>query len=100
MVDYESDDDGPKASRFSVRAFIIRDWPYFAMLAFALFGVAYTSVARQAMTNYWIILAPFYCVICVFTRWREVEGKASHWRLIQTETFHWVGVLFAMSIIF
>jgi len=51
MVDYESDDDDSKASRFSLRAFLIRDWPYLAMLALALFGVAYTSIARQAMTR-------------------------------------------------
>jgi hypothetical protein len=76
MVDYESDDDGPKASRFSLRAFLIRDSPYFAMLALALFGVAYTSTARQAMTTYWIVLAPFFAVICVITRWRDVKGKA------------------------
>ena len=100
MVDYESDDDGPKASRFSLRAFLIRDWPYLAMLALALFGVAYTSVARQAMTNYWIVLAPFYGVICVVTRWRNVEGTAPHWRLIQTEALHWVAVIFAMSVVF
>ncbi|MGH6800422.1 MAG: hypothetical protein ACRECZ_03215, partial [Methylocella sp.] len=100
MVDYESDDDGPKASPFSLRAFLIRDWPYFAMLALALFGVAYTSIARKSMTNYWIILVPFYCVICVITRWREVEGKAPHWHLIQTEVLHWVAVLAAMSIVF
>jgi len=73
MVDYESDDD-PKASRFSLRGFLIRDWPYLAMLALALFGVAYTSIARQSMTNYWIVLAPFYGVICVITRWRDIEG--------------------------
>jgi hypothetical protein len=48
MVDDEW--DGPKASRFSLRAFLIRDWPYLAMLALAVIGVAYTSVARQAMT--------------------------------------------------
>jgi hypothetical protein len=78
MVDYESDDDGPKASRFSLRAFLIRDWPYLAMLALALFGVAYTSIARQAMTNYWIVLAPFYGVICVITRWaRRRIGTSS-----------------------
>jgi hypothetical protein len=100
MVDYESDDDGPKASRFSLRAFFIRDWPYFAMLALALFGVAYTSVARQAMTTYWIALAPFFAVICVITRWRDVEGKALHWRLIQTEALHWVAVIVAMYIVF
>ena len=100
MVDYESDDDGPKASRFSLRAFLIRDWPYLAMLALALFGVAYTSIARQAMTNYWILLAPFYGVICVITRWRNVESTEAHWHLIQTEALHWVAVLGAMSIVF
>jgi hypothetical protein len=100
MVDYESDDDGPKASRFSLRAFLIRDWPYLAMLALALFGVAYTSVARQSMTAYWVILAPLFAVICVITRWRDVEGKAPHWRLIQTETLHWVAVLVAMYLVF
>ncbi len=100
MVDYESDDDGPKASRFSLRAFLIRDWPYLAMLALALFGVAYTSVARQSMTTYWIALSPFFAVICVITRWRDVEGKALHWRLIQTEALHWVAVIVAMYIVF
>jgi len=100
MVDYESDDDGPKASRVSLRAFLVRDWPYLAMLALALFGVAYTSVARQAMTNYWIFLAPFYGVICVITRWRNVESTETHWHLIQTEALHWVAVLGAMSIVF
>jgi uncharacterized membrane protein len=98
MVDYESDDDGRKASR--VRAFLIRDWPYFAMLGLALFGVAYTSVARQAMTNYWIVLVPFFGVICVISRWRDVEGKAPHWHLIQTEALHWIAVIVAMYLVF
>jgi hypothetical protein len=100
MVDYESDDNRPKASRFSLRGFLIRDWPYFAMLALALFGVAYTSIERQAMTTYWIALSPFFAVICVITRWRDVEGKALHWRLIQTEALHWIAVIVAMYIVF
>jgi hypothetical protein len=100
MVDYESDDDDATASRFSLRGFLIRDWPYFAMLALALFGVAYTSVERQAMTTYWIALAPFFAVICVITRWRDVEGKTPHWRLIQTEALHWAAVIVAMYIVF
>jgi len=100
MVDYESDDDGRKASRFSLRAFLVRDWPYFAMLALALFGVAYTSIARQSMTQYWIVLAPLFAVICVITGWRDIEGNALHWQLIQTEALHWVAVIFAMSIVF
>ena len=58
MVDYESDDDRPKGSRFSLRSLLIRDWPYIVMLVLAIFGVAYASVAPQAMTNYWTILGP------------------------------------------
>jgi hypothetical protein len=100
MVGYESDDDGRKASRFSLRAFLIKNWPYFTMLALALFGVARTSIARQALTSYWIILAPFFAVICVITRWRDVEGKAAHWHLIQTEALHWFAVLVAMYLVF
>ncbi|MFZ3328797.1 MAG: hypothetical protein WA231_24295 [Methylocella sp.] len=100
MVEYESDDDDHKASRFSLRAFLIRDWPYFAMMALALFGVARTSIARSALTSYWVILAPFFAVICVITRWRNVEGRAPHWRLIQTEALHWLAVLAAMYLIF
>jgi hypothetical protein len=108
MVGYDSDDDDQisshllrkKASRLSLRAFVVRDWPYFAMLALALFGVARTSIGRQALTSYWIIVAPFYAVICVITRWRDFEGKAAHWRLIQTVTFHWLAVLIAMYLAF
>ncbi len=36
MVDYESDDDGPKASRFSLRSVLMRDWPYILMLVLAI----------------------------------------------------------------
>jgi hypothetical protein len=100
MVDYESDDDGRKASRFSLRGYLIRDWPYFAMLALALFGVARTSIARGSLTSYWIILAPFFAVICVITRWRDVEGNAPHWRLIKTVALHWLAVLVAMYLVF
>jgi hypothetical protein len=99
MVDYESDDDDPKASRFSLRGFLIRDWPYFAMLALALFGVARTSVAREALTSYWIVLAPFFAVICVITRWRDVEGPEAHWHLIWTQAVHWVAVILAMYLV-
>jgi hypothetical protein len=100
MVDYESDDDGSKASRFSIRAVLIKDWPYFTMLGLALFGVARTSIARGAMTNYWIVVAPFFAVVCVITRWRHVEGKAPHWRLIKTVALHWLAVLVAMYLVF
>jgi hypothetical protein len=99
MVDDELD-EGPRASRFRLRAFLVRDWPYIAMLALAVIGVAYTSISRQAMTTYWIVLAPFFAVICVITRWRDIQGPKLHRQLIQTQALHWVAVILAMSLVF
>ncbi len=90
---------GPQASRFSLRAFLIRDWPYLAMLALAVIGVAYTSIAGQAMTTFWIVLSPFFAVICAITRWRDIQGPKLHWQLIQTQALHWVAVLVAMYLV-
>jgi hypothetical protein len=44
------------------------------MLVLAIFGVAYASIAPQAMTNYWTILGPVFGIICVATQWRAVEA--------------------------
>jgi hypothetical protein len=100
MVDFETDELGPTGSRFSLRGILIRDWPYFVMLLLALFGVAYTNFARQAMTGYWIALAPLFGFICVAARWRAVEGSQSHMRLIGTQAIHWAAVVVAMYLVF
>ncbi len=99
MVDYESDDDRPKASRFSLRSLFFRDWPYIGMLVLAIFGVAYASIAPQAMTSYWTILGPVFGIICVATQWRAVKGPEAHWHLIWTQVFHWIAVILAMYLV-
>jgi hypothetical protein len=100
MADYEVNADSPKDSRFSFRGMLIRDWPYFVMLALALFGVAYTNFARAAMTGYWIALAPIFGAICVAVRWPAVEGGKSHVRLAGSQALHWAAVVFAMDLVF
>ncbi len=100
MPDYDSQKHTPDQSHFGLRTFLVRDWPYLAMLALALFGVAYTSIARQAMTTYWIALAPCFAVICVITRWRDAANKDQHWKLIKTEALHWLAVVVAMCLVF
>jgi len=69
------------------------------MLVLAIFGVAYASVAPQAMTNYWTILGSVFAIICVATQWRNVEGQEAHWHLIWTQAFHWLGVMIAMYLV-
>ncbi|MCI0599745.1 MAG: hypothetical protein L0Y60_09535 [Beijerinckiaceae bacterium] len=100
MADYEIDSRSGRFSRFSLRGFLLREWPYIAMLILALVGVASTSVSRQMMTTYWFVLAPCFALLCIFTRWRSIEGKERRWRLVQTEVLHWLAVVIAMSLVF
>jgi hypothetical protein len=104
MADSEADSEfgeqSSTKSRFSLGNILRRDWPYFAMLALAIFGVAYTNFARQAMTGYWMGLAPVFGLICVILRWQGTEGSQAHMRLIATQALHWTAVLFAMYLVF
>lgn len=86
--------------RFNPRAFLLSEWPYLLILALALFGVAYSSFARTALTTYWIVLAPFIGIMCVFTRWRDAENREQRLRLIWTQVLHWGAVLLAMHLMF
>ena len=99
MVDDEWDDD-PPAPRLSLRSFLIRDWPYIAMLVLGVFGVALTSYARSAVTTFWIILCPVFGIICVAAGWREVKGREAQWQLIRQQTLHWLAVMFAIYLVF
>ena len=100
MTDRQSDRPVHETSPFSPRALLMREWPYLVMLALAIFGVAYTSFAQRPLTVYWMTLVPFIGTICVLARWRDVEGKNEHLRLIWTQALHWLAVLLAMNLLF
>ncbi len=100
MVDHKPELSRHNTSAFRSRTIFIREWPYIAMLMLALVGVTYTSISRQAMTTYWMILVPFFGIICLFVGWRDIEDRKLHWRLIQTEMLHWSAVMFAMNLVF
>ena len=100
MTDARPDGPHSDASGFSLRAFLLREWPYLLVLILALFGVAYTSFSRTPMTVYWIVLAPIIGLICVFTRWHDAATRDQRTRLIVTQALHWVAVLLAMRLMF
>ena len=54
-----------------LKGFLVRDWAYIAMLFFALLGVALTTVERELMSFYWLILVPVFGFICVIESWRR-----------------------------
>ena len=90
----------PAASRFGLRAFLIREWPYLLMLILALLGVAYTSFSHAPMATYWIALAPFIGLMCVVTHWKDARTREERLRLVRTQVLHCVAVLLAMHLMF
>lgn len=100
MNDFAEDDLGEKTHRAGLRSFLLRQWPYFLMLALALLGVAYTSVTRQGMTTYWVVLAPIFGLISVAAGWSDAESAEERWRLARTQALHWGAVVAAMYLVF
>jgi hypothetical protein len=70
---------------FSLRAFLLREWPYLLVLILAFIGVDYTSFSKVPMTQYWMILTPFIGLICVVTRWCHAESQEQRLRLIRAQ---------------
>ena len=87
-------------SQLGLRTLLKREWPYLLMVVLALFGIAYTTFSRTAMTFYWIILAPLIGVICVVTRWGQVCDRDQRLHLVWTQTLHWTAAVIAMQLMF
>jgi hypothetical protein len=78
--------------------FLWQQLPYVVALVLAIAGVAYTNVSHQPLVGYWEFLALAIGVVCVITKWPEVDGKEAQLRLIWTQALHWVAVLVTMNI--
>jgi hypothetical protein len=100
MNDHATHGAASQAHHGGAASWLIRQWPYLAMMALALFGVAYTSVTRQGMTIYWIVLAPIFGAISVAAGWPDAEDADERWRLLRTQVLHWGAVLAAMCLVF
>src|SRR5262245_5232399 len=83
-----------------LRAFVKAEWPYVAVLVLAVFGVAWTSVARQPMTYYWLGLTPLIGLVCILVRWKTAAVREGRVHLVITQALHWVAVLVAMELAF
>ena len=88
----------PPSPQSGMARFLSQQLPYVAALVLAVAGVAYTNVSHQPLVGYWEFLAIAICVVCVVTKWPEIQGKEAQLRLIWTQALHWVGVLVTMNI--
>jgi hypothetical protein len=81
-------------------AWLLRDLPYAAMLAFALGGLVLTSFRGAGTYYYWMALAPVYALIVVASGWRQLDGGSERMQLVLTQVLHWLGILAAMWLMF
>ena len=69
------------------------------MLALAIFGVAYTSVAETPLYGYWEFLGVAIGVACVAIGWRQASDRSARFALARTQALHWAAFLVAMNIV-
>jgi hypothetical protein len=99
-IDTQQAENGEAPSTHSrMTHFLWQQLPYVVALVLAIAGVAYTNVSHQPLVGYWEFLALAIGVVCVATKWPEVDGKEAQLRLIWTQALHWVAVLVTMNLI-
>jgi len=82
-----------------VARFWLRELPYIAVLALTIFGVAYTSVSHQPLSGYWEFLAVAVGAVCITTGWIHIHDPRARFRMVWTQTLHWLAFLVAMNIV-
>jgi len=97
-IDAQHSDAPEPLTRSRATKFLWQQLPYIVALLLAIAGVAYTNVSHQPLTGYWEFLALAIGVVCVVTRWPEIEGRESQIRLVWTQALHWIAVLVTMNI--
>jgi hypothetical protein len=86
------------AQSSDIGSFLRRQLPYILVLGLAIVGVAYTNMAHQPLVGYWEFLALATGVVCVVAEWPKLHDGQARFRLIWTQSVHWVAVLVAMNI--
>jgi hypothetical protein len=86
--------------RTGVWAWLVRELPYAAMLAFALGGLVLTSFRGAGTYYYWMALAPAYALIAIASGWPQLDTGAARLQLVVTQVLHWIAILAAMWLMF
>ncbi len=89
----------PVPEPFISTATLLRNLPYIAALALAIFGVAYSSFSGHAINGYWEFLAIATGLVCVATGWPNAPDRQTRFKLIWTQVAHWVTILVAMNLV-
>jgi hypothetical protein len=101
MSDATPNEPGLRSARPAAsgpRGFWLTELPYGAVFILTIFGVAYTSYAKQPISTFWQLLAPVIGAVCVGSGWCKARDRDERLRLIVTQTFHWLAFVAAMNL--
>ena len=90
---------GPHRDGFFSMGSVLRNLPYLAVLALAIFGVAYSNFSGHPINGYWEFLAIATGLLCIFLRWPNVPERESRLKLVWTQVAHWAAVIVAMNLV-
>jgi hypothetical protein len=89
----------PHPDKFLSMSSLLRNLPYVAALALAIFGVAYSSFSGHAINGYWEFLAIATGLVCIATGWPNAPDRQARFKLIWTQVVHWATILVAMNLV-
>ncbi|HTV32278.1 MAG TPA: hypothetical protein VME69_04135 [Methylocella sp.] len=85
--------------RSQLLGFLRRKLPYVAVLAAAIFGVAYTNISHQPLNGFWEVLTVAIGFVCVATAWPFAPDRQARIRLVWSQALHWVTILVTMNLV-
>ena len=86
----------PVPDQFFSMSTLLRNFPYMAALALAIFGVAYSNFSGHAINGYWEFLAIAMALVCIASGWPE---RKTRFHLVWIQVAHWVAILVAMNLV-
>ena len=85
----------PTRNRHPVLRWLLHDIFYIAMLALALFGVAF-----RMPVSYWVILTPLFAVISIAEGWSHFADRSERLGLVYRVALSWAALLLAIYLLY
>ena len=89
----------PHRDGFFSMGSVLRNLPYLAVLALAIFGVAYSNFSGRPINGYWEFLAIAMGLLCIFIGWPNAPDREARLRLVWTQVAHWAAIIVAMNLV-
>ena len=99
VPDTELEPPEPARESFLSMATLLRNLPFMAALALAIFGVAYSNFSGHAINGYWEFLSIAMALVCIATGWPNAPERKTRFHLVWTQVAHWVAILVAMNLV-